>query len=42
MESYKKLLLANKAWVQDKLSVDARFFERQSTDQRPEFMWIGC
>lgn len=42
MESYKKLLLANKAWVQDKLSADARFFERQSTYQRPEFMWIGC
>ncbi len=42
MESYKKLLLANKAWVQDKLNVDPRFFERQSTHQRPEYMWIGC
>ncbi len=42
MESYKKMLLANKAWVQDKLSVDPQFFERQATQQRPEFMWIGC
>lgn len=42
MESYKKLLLANKAWVQDKLNVDPRFFERQATQQHPEFMWIGC
>jgi carbonic anhydrase len=42
MESYKKLLLANKAWVQDKLSVDPQFFERQATSQSPEFLWIGC
>jgi carbonic anhydrase len=42
MESYKKLLLANKAWVQDKLSVQPDFFEVTSQDQKPEFMWIGC
>jgi carbonic anhydrase len=42
MESYKRLLLANKAWVQEKLNVDAQFFERQAFHQRPEFMWIGC
>jgi len=42
MESYKKLLLANKAWVQDKLSVDPKFFERHATSQSPEFLWIGC
>jgi carbonic anhydrase len=42
MESYKKLLLGNKAWVQEKLAVDPRFFEHQARDQRPEFFWIGC
>ncbi len=42
MESYRKLLLANKAWVADKLSVRPDFFEEMSKDQKPEFMWIGC
>jgi len=42
MESYKKLLLANKAWVQDRLSADARFFEKLAEGQQPEFLWIGC
>jgi len=42
MDSHKRLLLANKAWVQEKLNVDPRFFERQAAQQRPEFMWIGC
>ncbi|MBE0660732.1 MAG: carbonate dehydratase [Bryobacteraceae bacterium] len=42
MESYKKLLLANKAWVQDRLSADANYFEEMAKDQKPEFLWIGC
>ncbi len=42
MDTYKRLLLANKAWVIEKLNVDPRFFERQAAQQRPEFMWIGC
>jgi carbonic anhydrase len=42
MASYKKLLLANKAWVQDKLNVSPDFFERSSQEQTPEFLWIGC
>jgi carbonic anhydrase len=42
MESYKKLLLANKAWVQERLAIRPDFFERLSDVQRPEFMWIGC
>jgi carbonic anhydrase len=42
MESYKKLLLANKAWVQDRLSVDGNFFANMADDQKPEFLWIGC
>lgn len=42
MESYKKLLLANKAFVKDKLDVRPDFFERMADDQKPEFLWIGC
>ena len=42
MDPYKKLLLANKAWVQEKLKIRPDFFERQAEHQRPEFMWIGC
>jgi carbonic anhydrase len=42
MDSHKKLLLANKAFVQDKLSVRPDFFERMATTQTPEFLWIGC
>jgi carbonic anhydrase len=42
MESYKKLLLANKAWVQDRLSVNSRFFADMAEGQQPEFLWIGC
>lgn len=42
MESYKNLLLANKAWVQEKLKIDREFFTELSQDQKPEFLWIGC
>lgn len=42
MEDYKRLLLANKAWVQDKLSVSSDYFEKLAADQQPEFLWIGC
>ncbi len=42
MDSYKKLLLANKAWVQDKLNVRPDYFTRNVANQNPEFLWIGC
>ena len=42
MDPYKKLLLANEAWVQEKLKVRPDFYERQAERQAPEFMWIGC
>ena len=42
MESYRKLLLANKAFVQDRLSVNPQFFSESALDQKPEFMWLGC
>ena len=42
MDSYKKLLLANEAWVKEKLKVNPDFFQRQSETQKPDFLWIGC
>jgi carbonic anhydrase len=42
MESYKRLLLNNKAWVQDKMNLRPDYFERTSEIQKPEFLWIGC
>lgn len=42
MDAYKKLLLANKAWVTEKLAVSADYFERTADDQQPQFLWIGC
>ena len=42
MESYQKLLLANKVWAAQKLEVDPDYFEKLSESQTPEFLWIGC
>jgi carbonic anhydrase len=42
LDSYKKLLLANKAWVQEKLELRPDYFTRMSNTQKPEYMWIGC
>ena len=42
METFKRLLLNNKAWVQDRLSLRADYFSRTSSVQKPEFLWIGC
>lgn len=42
MDAYKKLLLANKAWVIDKLNVREDYFQAMAHEQKPEFLWIGC
>ena len=42
MESYKRLLLANESWVQQKLSATPDFFTDLAKEQKPEFLWIGC
>lgn len=42
MESYKRMLLANRAWIQERLTVDPTFFERLGQPQKPEVLWIGC
>lgn len=39
MESYKRLLQANKAWVKRH---DPEFFQNLAREQKPEFLWIGC
>jgi carbonic anhydrase len=42
MQTYEKLLLENKAWVQEKISDDPNFFTHLAEIQKPEFLWIGC
>lgn len=42
MESFRRLLLANKAWVQERLELNPEYFKRLARDQSPEFLWIGC
>lgn len=42
MESHMKLLLANKAWVQEKLRIRPDYFIGHMETQKPEFLWIGC
>lgn len=34
--------MANKAWVQEKLSLSPHFFHDLAREQKPEFLWIGC
>jgi carbonic anhydrase len=42
MESFERLLLENKAWAQERVSIDKEYFHRLSKIQTPEFLWIGC
>ncbi len=42
MKEYSKLLLANKAWAQEKLDLDEEYFHNLAKDQKPLFLWIGC
>jgi len=42
MQPSEKLLLYNKAWVQDKLELDNTYFDALSAAQNPDFLWIGC
>jgi len=42
VESYKRMLLSNRAWIQERLTVDPTFFERLGQPQKPEVLWIGC
>lgn len=42
MENFRRLLLNNKAWVQERLDLDPEYFKKLARDQKPEFLWIGC
>ncbi len=42
MDKYKSLLLANKAWVKEKLQLESDYFENLSKGQQPTYLWIGC
>ncbi len=42
MEPHKKLLLANKSWVEEKLKIRPDYFVSRTETQTPEFLWIGC
>lgn len=42
IKSYKKLLEGNKLWASQQLEKDPMFFEKMTTSQAPEYLWIGC
>ncbi|MCX6118653.1 MAG: carbonic anhydrase [Proteobacteria bacterium] len=42
MDKHRSLLLANKAWVQEKTRLESDFFENLSKGQQPSYLWIGC
>lgn len=42
MQEHIKLLLANKAWSQEKKSIDPDYFTNMAKDQNPNYLWIGC
>src|SRR6185369_12659129 len=41
-EIYERLLLQNKAWVEQRNNEDKDFFKRLSSQQTPDYLWIGC
>lgn len=42
MKAYEKLLLENKAWAQEQLQLDGKYFENMAKAQNPGYLWIGC
>ena len=42
MDSYQKLLLANKRWATEKVKTEPEYFNKLVNVQTPEFLWIGC
>ncbi|HNH22785.1 MAG TPA: hypothetical protein PLY26_11595, partial [Ferruginibacter sp.] len=42
MTPYEKLLSDNKAWANNQLQTNPDFFNRLSSIQTPDFLWIGC
>lgn len=42
MREYDKLLLANKAWAEERKEANPEFFTNMAKFQKPKFLWIGC
>lgn len=42
MKLYDQILRQNEEWVSEKLQEDPEYFSKLSTDQKPNFLWIGC
>ncbi len=42
MKDANRLMLENKAWVQEKTVVNPTYFKEMAKGQQPTFLWIGC
>ncbi len=42
MPTLKQLIENNRQWVKDTLIEDPEFFHKLSTQQNPDYLWIGC
>lgn len=42
MNDYDRLLLQNKAWSEEKIQTDKKYFDKLAHQQQPKFLWIGC
>lgn len=42
MSIRRKIFLENKAWVQEKLDLDPKYFDSHADGQAPIYLWIGC
>ncbi|MDB6081237.1 MAG: cynt7 [Chlamydiia bacterium] len=42
MRELNKLFENNRDWVKERLDQDPEYFERQTTEQKPQYLWIGC
>jgi carbonic anhydrase len=42
MPNIEKLLLANKAWAEDRVEDNPDYFKKLAALQTPEYLWIGC
>lgn len=42
MKDIQRLMLENKAWIQEKTEVNPEYFKEMAKGQTPMFLWIGC
>jgi carbonic anhydrase len=42
MKTFSELLAQNRDWAARRTAADARFFDRLTDIQRPDYLWIGC